>query len=140
MQTFLPYADFQKSAQCLDRARLGKQRVECLQILQALTGERKGWTNHPATKMWKGNEVWLVDYAITICREWLLRGYKDTCLQKIHLIILNWDTLKINKTTPCWLGDQDFHDRHKSNLLRKAPEHYQQFNWDVPDNLPYRWL
>lgn len=36
MQTFLPFADFSKSAACLDDKRLGKQRVECLQILKAL--------------------------------------------------------------------------------------------------------
>lgn len=36
MQTFLPYADFTLSAQCLDDKRLGKQRVECLQTLQTL--------------------------------------------------------------------------------------------------------
>jgi len=32
MQTFLPYADFKESAQCLDYRRLGKQRVEAKQI------------------------------------------------------------------------------------------------------------
>ena len=30
MQTFLPYSNFKKSAKCLDRQRLGKQRVEAL--------------------------------------------------------------------------------------------------------------
>ena len=34
MQTFLPYPDFVKSAQCLDYRRLGKQRVEAKQILE----------------------------------------------------------------------------------------------------------
>jgi hypothetical protein len=36
MQTFLPYADFAECARVLDDKRLGKQRVECLQILKAL--------------------------------------------------------------------------------------------------------
>lgn len=36
MQTFLPYPDFSASARVLDDKRLGKQRVECLQILKAL--------------------------------------------------------------------------------------------------------
>ena len=39
MQTFLPYADFPGSAKVLDRKRLGKQRVECCQILNTLLGE-----------------------------------------------------------------------------------------------------
>ena len=40
MQTFLPYADFQRSAQVLDYKRLGKQRVEALQIHNIVSGKR----------------------------------------------------------------------------------------------------
>lgn len=40
MQTFLPYADYAQSAAALDQKRLGKQRVETLQIMQVLLGER----------------------------------------------------------------------------------------------------
>lgn len=54
MQTFLPYADFARSAQVLDRARLGKQRVETKQIMLALTTEYYGWKYHPVTLMWSG--------------------------------------------------------------------------------------
>jgi len=42
MNTFLPYPDFVKSAQCLDYRRLGKQRVEAWQIYLALTKENYG--------------------------------------------------------------------------------------------------
>ena len=56
MQTFLPYPDFQKTAQCLDNKRLGKQRVEARQIISTLEGKSNGWRNHPAVKMWKGYE------------------------------------------------------------------------------------
>jgi hypothetical protein len=38
MQTFLPYNDFVKSARVLDYKRLGKQRVEGMQIINAITG------------------------------------------------------------------------------------------------------
>jgi len=50
VNTFLPHADFVKSAESLDNKRLGKQRVEAWQILQALRGNTKGWVNHPATR------------------------------------------------------------------------------------------
>ena len=40
MQTFLPYADFERTAAVLDVRRLGKQRVEVLQICNALHKER----------------------------------------------------------------------------------------------------
>ena len=41
MQTFLPYADLRDSVVCLDNKRLGKQRVECLQILNVLAWRRE---------------------------------------------------------------------------------------------------
>ncbi len=54
MQTFLPDPDFTVSAQLLDTRRLGKQRVEALQVLRALTRESYGWKSHPAVLMWGG--------------------------------------------------------------------------------------
>ena len=36
MQTFLPVADFVESAKMLDYKRLGKQRVEGMQLLNAM--------------------------------------------------------------------------------------------------------
>ena len=52
MQTFLPYPDFRASAQVLDRRRLGKQRVEALQVLRGLIVPGYGWRRHPAVRMW----------------------------------------------------------------------------------------
>ena len=68
VQTFLPYPDFAASAMALDRRRLGKQRVEALQILRALTRERYGWKHHPAVRMWAGYEEALACYAMEVCR------------------------------------------------------------------------
>ena len=48
VQTFLPYADFERSARSLDQRRLGKQRVECLQGAAGLTVPGYGWRHHPA--------------------------------------------------------------------------------------------
>ena len=39
MQTFLPVADFVESARMLDYKRLGKQRVEGMQLLNAMQPE-----------------------------------------------------------------------------------------------------
>ena len=36
MQTFLPYKSFEESAKVLDWRRLGKQRVEGMQIINAI--------------------------------------------------------------------------------------------------------
>lgn len=132
MQTFLPYASFQESADCLDMRRLGKQRVETYQILRTLVGESDGWKNHPCVKMWRGHTQTLKDYGIIICRTWINRGYKDTLLEKIT----NLETPATD--SPLWLGDEDFHLSHKSNLLRKDKAWYGRY-WDVPDDLPYIW-
>lgn len=152
MQTFLPYPDFAKSAKVLDRARLGKQRVECLQLLagllgfkrdkitgeyrKILKGEKVGWVNHPASKMWKGYERALARYGWVICQEWIKRGYKDTCKAKIFNLIGNYKGHSFE--IPSWLGDEVFHRSHQSNLLRKNPEYYGKF-FNVKNDLPYIW-
>jgi len=83
MQTFLPFSSFWRSAKCLDNKRLGKQRVEAMQILTTLSGKNKAWKNHPAVKMWKGYENALAEYGIVICEEWRSHGFRDTCEIKI---------------------------------------------------------
>lgn len=135
MQTFLPYPNFYKSAQALDRQRLGKQRVEVLQILNALRGLSTGWVNHPATKMWRGHERSLAIYGTLVCEEWRRRGYVDGILDKLFdCVLVLPDTGK-----PSWVGDEAFHRSHQSNLVRKMPEHYGSQFPDVPDDLPYVW-
>lgn len=140
MNTFLPYPDYVQSAECLDTKRLGKQRVEVLQILRTLLGLSDGWKNHPAVKMWGGCEPSLVLYGIAVCDEWVRRGYLDTCKSKILDIC---DPLGgeycIPIPTPRWFGDPDFHASHRSNLLRKDHDWYGRFGWTEPDNLPYVW-
>lgn len=135
MQTFLPYPDFTRSAQCLDRQRLGKQRVEVIQLLKALLVPGSGWANHPAAKMWRGYEKCLGIYGTYICGEWIRRGYKDTCDRKIGQFIPSFN----NALAPLWLGDPAFHASHRSNLLRKDPVHYGQFGWSESNDLPYVW-
>jgi hypothetical protein len=129
MQTFLPYADFQKSAECLDNKRLGKQRVEAMQILNVLHGKSKGWQHHPAVKMWQGYEDSLSYYLRCMIQEWLKRGYKNTIPipQRVEVVL------------PAFVGSIKFHRSHQSNLLRKDKAHYSQFKWKVPDDLPYVW-
>ena len=136
MQTFLPYPDFQKSAACLDNKRLGKQRVECLQILKALSDPSYGWQKHPAVRMWINHSTALGMYATEICGEWTRRGFRDTCLEKINATIC---ILPNNLHLPSWLGNETFHASHRSNLLRKDFAHYSQFGWREPSNLPYVW-
>lgn len=135
MQTFLPSPSFLHSASVLDDKRLGKQRVECLQILNALHDPSYGWQNHPAVKMWRGYEQALVRYSLYVCAQWQRRGFNDTCYDKIRKFCDESPTVLM----PPWLGDADFHRSHQSNLIRKKPEHYVPLFPDVPNNLPYIW-
>jgi hypothetical protein len=136
MQTFLPYSDFAKSAKVLDNKRLGKQRLEAWLIYEIITNPRhlSGWRNHPAIRMWQGHEGFLILYGLEIIREWLMRGFKDTIGDRF----IN-EPLKEGLSAPPWLGREDFHLSHQSNLVRKFPEYYRQFFPDVRDDLPYVW-
>ena len=149
MQTFLPYADFEASARTLDTRRLGKQRVEAMQVLNALTiPERRGWQHHPAVLMWKGYEEALVRYCLDVCRVWCELDFADTCADKVtaaleeRLGIADVRTqaeLAAAGALPPWLGDEALHRSHRSSLLRKDPEHYRPLFGDDPDDLEYVW-
>ena len=144
MQTFLPYSSFERSARVLDTRRLGKQRVEALQILRALTRPAYGWKHHPAVLMWSGYEEALASYAVVICLEWRRRGHTDTCLEQIIAessvaAPRAQDALKEAKALPPWLGQRAFHRAHQSALVRKQPDWYRVHFPNVPDDLPYVW-
>ncbi len=72
MQTFLPYPDFKRSAKVLDYRRLGKQRVEALQILKALQVENYGWRNHPIVKMWKERRTHFASKTAEVSKNYIL--------------------------------------------------------------------
>ena len=143
MQTFLPRAGFWSTARVLDNKRLGKQRVECKQILLALgidVGDHPGnpesrWRNHPAVRMWAGYEVHLAEYAYIMCRQWQARGFRDTLAEQFRHLIPQLP----NGPSPNWLGYDRLHASHRSNLLRKDPSHYGQFGWQESPDLAYFW-
>ena len=148
MQTFLPYAGFVESARVLDVRRLGKQRVETIQVLRGLTVVGYGWRHHPAVAMWAGYEEALVRYGLDICAVWCELDNADTCATTLVADLAQATGLTAPRTQPDlaaagemppWLGDPDFHRSHQSALLRKDPAHYRPMFGDVPDDLPYVW-
>ena len=122
------------SAACLDRARLGKQRVETLQILKAILDPNYGWQNHPAVKMWRDYPVALTVYGYRVCEAWESLGYADSCRDTLERLKISGPLIM-----PKWLGDRNFHASHRSNLLRKNPEYYSRMGWSEPMTLPYIW-
>lgn len=118
MQTFLPFADFERSAKVLDKLRLGKQRLEAWQILCVLTENKRAWANHPCTKMWRGFVPCLALYGITICDEWIRRGCRDIMRSRFE------PYLQGNTLSPIWLGYEPMHYAHRSRLVQKKESHY----------------
>lgn len=147
MQTFLPYPDFERSARALDVKRLGKQRVETIQVVRALTRPTYGWANHPAVLMWKGYEEALGRYGFVCCEVWTEHGFGDTCAATIAADLREFGIgtirtqveLAAAEVLPPWLGQARVHLSHQSALVRKEPKRYRPMFPDVPDDLPYAW-
>jgi hypothetical protein len=145
MQTFLPYSSFARSAATLDLKRLGKQRVENLQIMTTLVTGRDAWKNHPAVKMWRGYEAALLEYQGAMCERWVQnrtqkdKPYSDSCLVKTTEVWMALANDLRHYATPPWLGDERVHISHQSRLIQKDPEHYRPQFPDAPTDLEYFW-
>lgn len=144
MQTFLPFPSFVRSARVLDARRLGKQRIEAWQILRALTGESRGWRNHPAVRMWRGHEGALTYYGRAMCCEWIARGYKDTMMPRF--LAAGKSLPDTSFALPRWVGDSAFHAAHRAVLLAKDYGYYCTYGWaetpavrDTRGRWPYVW-
>jgi hypothetical protein len=148
MQTFLPVPDFRESARLLDSPRLGKQRVETLQVLRALELPDYGWTSHPVVHMWRGRTAALVVYGLAMVEVWRERGFADST----HTLIAEFapdvagatqEELAAAGLLPSWVGDEAVHRSHRSNLLAKDPDFYRPLLRPLfgaePEDLPYVW-
>lgn len=123
----------------------GKQRVETYQILKALKGDgglHRGWSRHPASRMWEGHELALLAYQKAVIDVWLSKGYKDTCWEKSRALFTEEELAQFDSGSydlPEWFGDPEFHLRHRSRLKSKAPEIYSPLFPETPDDLEYIW-
>lgn len=133
MITFLPVSGFYQSSRILDYRRLGKQRVECYQLIRGIEQLQAGtprksvpWANHPAFKMWENDLDALKYYSNWMILEWIARGYKNN--------LPLYTTGLVDKIFP-----EKVYASHRSNLLRKDPVYYGRFGWTEPNNIPYVW-
>ena len=147
VQTFVPFESFTHSAAVLDQRRLGKQRVEILQILRALARPGYGWGSYPAVLMWRGHEEALGAYARAVADAWDALGFRDTTRTSIaaELAALGIDTVRSQEELaaagqlPAWLGDPQLHRSHRSALIRKDPDHYGRHFPEDREDVPYHW-
>jgi hypothetical protein len=156
----VPITDsFDDIARVLDNKRLNKQALEGWQILMNLLqldpqGEHrvsKGWSNHPAVKMWKGHEVALYLYVEAMVKEWKRRGYKSTIGDKAKATIrraIDLGLISNVSSNPGWISSSSTFSKvassHRLALLNKDYEWYSQFEWPEdsgtrPDTYEYVW-
>lgn len=143
MQVFLPYKDPAKTAQCLDNKRLGKQRLECLQILFVGYNIMGYWEipnyifSHPTYELWKTNLDWLLTFYLSaIMREWqIIRGFNNEKCWRAYMYInekINWSykipweyPIEWHKYLPPFIK-MDFCKKHQQLLLKKDYEYYKE--------------
>ena len=133
MQTFLPEYKFSDCAKVLDQKRLVKQLLEGRQIMTALSGNSKGWVNHPATKMWRGSGGVLYQYLEAIASEMGNRGYKwENNWAEIEDMYGKY--FQDEMDSPDWLVDYRQHsmvrETHRGRLHIKSPELYPQYYFE----------
>jgi len=147
LQTFLPYSDFERSARVLDPRRLGKQRVEVIQVVRALTLPSYGWRHHPVTLMWSGFEEALGAYGLVVCRVWRELGSDDTFADTIGSDLAragvgplrSQDDLAATDELPTWAGRRSVAPQPPVGALAQGSGLVRPALPDVPDDVPYVW-
>ena len=130
MQVFVPYANCDKSARCLDNRRLNKQILEIVQILSANNNIDVGWKipkyikNHPCSILWKDDNEYLMTYLFCLIYEYSLRTNKahnvfDLFFRSLYMPV--HDTKNLKHLTP------EFCKNMQEILLKKDYNHYSKY-------------
>lgn len=114
MQVFIIGSPLE-TAKNLDRRRLNKQIIECQQILNAINGKTKSWSNHPCTIQYREFTAWLEWYRSC------LSFYKNGAI-----VFAEFASMKANEFKPSW-HTQEYFDNMKRRLYTKDNEHYKQW-------------
>lgn len=132
MQTFITSLNLEQSAYSLwengvSGNRLSNQINEALIILRTLTGwyaerGRKGWPNHPATKMWSNYQDTLFNYTNT-CVVIYERLSGNDCEKRYSDLQELYPLVNKSGNYPHWLTEE-FCSNHRAILLGKAWEAY----------------
>ncbi len=131
MMIWLPYPDFTKSVSCLNTQHLNRQRANC-QVLSKSFISPNRWNHVPTFKAWK-NYYEVFQYYHDVCvKEWVKRGFRT--------IAVLYEAPKPDKRDlPWFIGEEQYHASHRSNLLRLDPTYAGIEGWREPSNLPYLW-
>lgn len=143
MNVFVPYSIPLDCAKAMwgDSRRYNKQIIECRQIIAAIEGTSKSWSNHPVCLMYKEHKSWLLYYMK--CFE-CYRNYKKAKINSMESLL--WiESAKRNNAIANYLQppfiDEPMQIQHRRRLYTKSPNLYPQFagygtseeNWYVVD-------
>lgn len=140
---FHPHLTAEDSLACLDDRRLGKQRLEALQIIRLLDSSvtvTRGFSRHPAVLSYRGYVPYLKLYYNACLEEWCRRGKKNTMAplpvecEAPNGVVVPW----FIPCVPRLMAD-------RAALLRKDPVWYgRQFaSLNIPEyyhSLGYCWI
>lgn len=127
MQVFIIGSPYE-TAMFLDKKRLNKQIVECIQMLKALEGLSKGWRNHPCTIQYDKHRYWLWVYMLC------LAAYREE--QYFNSILFSE---VCERYKPEFHTDEYF-EQMKRRLYTKDKEHYSYWSELGESNENWYWV
>lgn len=145
MIIFLTSMSYGRTAEDLDTARLHAAQNQGSALFDMLTGIKDpgNLKHHPVLSMWRGYEFALGIYVMSCGLEWCFqRGFAENKsfwnVARGIKEIKNDDPNFVYEVPP-WFRDRDVILSHRSNLLRRSPEHYED-KWELcPEDWPYFW-
>ena len=154
VNVFITSTNLEECARNLDYRRLGKQRLECIEII-----EGDSWKNHPCYLMWKNNKEALKIYFNHILREWISRGFQNSLAfysideSKAQFYDITYDentylttisNPKINENSilfPKWFCWKPLILSQRASLLRKDEVYYSsKFEKTIFFQTGYLWM
>lgn len=146
MITYLPYREYDKTAEVLTDFDLQKQTLHVIMLLNALheTDEQnvRAWGNHPAAAMWRGYEVQLSLYGLAMCAAEMERGFSGS-EERSKRMQWHYDTatfpddFKMEK--PPWYEAPELitwvERTHRSALISREPAWYSKIWPEIPRDL-----
>lgn len=133
MQIFI-VGSILETAKALDKRRLNKQIIECKQILAAIDGESKAWSNHPVVLEYKHYREWVRLY------NFVLEEYRNgnyTTAEAVSDVVMSPE-----------FHTDEFLTQMKRRLYTKDNTHYKQWehlgetqeNWYFVDGIMRKYV
>lgn len=116
------------TAEILDKKRLNKQIIECVQLLNAIKGISNAWKNHPCAIQYRDNVEWLENYMLCI------KAYRDGDIDNA----LSFNNRCVEMTPSFHI--EEYFNQMKRRLFTKNQEHYKQWRHLGVSNENWYWV